>query len=134
MFKHPLNRSLYCLKTLSLLVSGCLISAHSLAMTVTQPLHLNTVQTWQLSNPSPDHVTISTEDKKRTIVIHVDQYRKSNNNLPSDTIEFICGDTHLFFKAGATGSCTLSNNVAASFSIKTDSFRHGAEGSLTYIE
>ena len=102
------------------------IGSQSLAL----PINFNNVQEWALKNPLPENVIINSSEKKYSIVIHVNRYFKSNKNLIPDTIEFICGDKHYFYKAGTTSTCELPLLASASFGINTSAFHNGSEGNM----
>lgn len=111
-----------------------LVSSQALAITNFQAINFNNSHEWQLRNPVPEHVLISSQEKKRSIVIHVNRRLKENSSLVSDTIEFICGDNHVFYRAGATGSCDLPKAASASFGIKSSDFHNGSEGVIIFVE
>lgn len=120
-------------KKLSLLFF-LVVSSQVLANNPLNPINFNTAQEWKLESPIPTNTVINSNNNIQSIVIHVNRNFKTNHSVIPDPIELICGDKHVFLKAGATGSCDLTTNGTASFGIKTSDFRNGSEGTVTFIE
>jgi hypothetical protein len=125
--KDTLNFTVFCL-----LLS--FISANTFATTLAEPIFLNMGYKWQLKKTGADNIVTPTQNKNSILVVHVNKHLESDTQLLSDTIELSCGDEHISFDAGTTGSCELPANTKAIVSIKSNKFSNGAEGSLIFVE